>query len=184
MMDPVKRARSPFLWRFARALALASVTASSTGCIAALALQDSGPSGDELRQLQEESAPYQKRGSGSISGLVTLETPRGQLTAPPGTQVYLTPATTYALQRLQKYAIEKNELPEKRESQLMWFASTDAEGRFRFTELPPGDYILASRVLWSPSSTAGDSRAEVAYARVHLAAGESITVMVTRSVTQ
>ena len=170
--------------RLLEGLSLAVLVATSTGCVAALMSGDSGPSDAERRQIQQESAPYMKKGSASISGVVGIETASGTVTPPGGTQVYLTPATTLANERLQKYAIGKNELPEHRQAELLWMSRTDPQGRFQFKNLPAGEYILACQVAWSPPGDPSDRRSDIAYARVRLAPGESVTATVTRPATR
>lgn len=135
----------------------------------------------DLRPHQAETAPYLAKGSAAISGVVTLDTGQGQITARVGTQVYLTPATTLSNQRLQEYIIGKNQLPADR-SQLVVLTRTDSQGRFRFAGLAAGEYIVTSRVDWSPAGGSTVNRADVAYARVLVAAGEMATVSVTRQV--
>jgi hypothetical protein len=172
MNEYPKDALSRASGRFTRAFAiLALAAATSAGCA-------------DRRPHQVETAPYLQKGSASISGVVTIDTGQGQITAPVSTQVYLTPATTLANQHLQKYAIEKNELPGDRESQLVKLTRTDSQGGFRFVGLAPGEYILASEVHWNPAGGSNVTRADVAYARVRLSAGESATVAVTRKVTE
>jgi len=172
MTDHPTAALSRASWRCTRAFAgLALAAAASAGCA-------------DLRPHQAETAPYLDRGSASISGVVTIDTGQGQITARVNTQVFLTPATTLSNQRLQEYVIEKNELPDERESQMVLLTRTDSQGGFRFVGLAPGEYNIASRVDWSPAGGSTVARADVAYARVRLSAGESVTVKVTRQVTQ
>jgi hypothetical protein len=137
---------------------------------------------DTLDQIREDSAPYQKKGSGSISGVVKIDTASATFVAGDGTSVLLTPATRYALGRFQEYVVAKNELPEQRAAELVWFTHTDAAGRFRFQGLPPGDYLLASPLTWSPSGSGADARQEITYARLQLGSGEAAEVTLTRAV--
>jgi hypothetical protein len=172
MNGPPNDARSRANGACVRVLAiLALVAATGIGCA-------------DRRPHQAETAPYLEKGSASISGVVTIDTGQAQITAPANTQVYLTPATTLANQRLQEYAIEKNELPGGRESQLVTLARTNSRGGFRFVGLAPGEYILVSEVHWNPASGSTVTRSDVAYARVRLSAGQSVTVAVTRKVTE
>lgn len=175
---------SPRRWRALSCAAALLLTATTTGCVGALiATRPKGPSGEELDQLQRETAPYLAKGSASISGVVTLEVGSQRMVAPGNLQVYLTPATTYASSRLQEYVIEKDTLPETRESQLVLLTRTDANGQFQFQGLAAGDYLLACDVPWLPAgSSAG--RMDVAYARVHVGAGETATANVTRQIAQ
>lgn len=116
MNDHPKDALSTAKARGTRAFAILAV-ATSIGCA-------------DVRPHQAETAPYLEKGFASISGVVTIDTGQAQITAPLTTQVYLTPTTTLATQRLQDDAIEKNELPEERESQLVLITRTDSQGRF------------------------------------------------------
>jgi hypothetical protein len=147
--------------------------ASLAGCAAIQA-----PSDDELAQLQQESLPYQKKGTGSISGTVAMQSGSQTIPANVGTSVYLTPVTTFATQRLQKFAIQDNELPEQPHSQVAWLARTHEGGGFHFQNLPPGNYYVISQMFWSPPSA--PVRGDVTYATVRLAPGESVQVLVTR----
>jgi hypothetical protein len=60
--------------------------------------------------------------------------------------------------------------------------TTDAHGAFRFTDVPPGDWLLTCRVTWR---TAGlESRFSThgawASARLHVAPGETIEIVIGR----
>lgn len=155
---------------------------SISGCLAvpwvmvgSKAFEEKEPTGDVLKQLQQETAPYLKKGSGTIAGVVTIVANGNTMVAGAGAGVFLTPATTWANWRLQHFVIEDNEVPEKSQAQLAWLTKTDAQGRFDFTDLPPGQYLLLSQVFLAGGS-------DVAYARVQLGAGEKAEVNVTRVV--
>jgi len=157
---------------------------SLAGCMALFFTEKDVPS-DTLDQIRQDSAPYQKKGSGSISGVVKIDTTAGTFVAGEGTQILLTPATRYALGRFQEYVVDKNELPpNQRGAELVWFTRVDAAGRFRFQGLPPGEYLLASPLTWSPSGNSADARREITYAHLQLGPNEEAEVTVTRAVTQ
>lgn len=162
-------------------LALLGVGVCLTACAAAF-VENKEVSGDEREQIARDTAPYLQKGTGSISGVVRIDTAQGGFTASTGTQVLLTPATAVASARFQEYVIEKNELPTQRKAEIMLLARTDSSGRFRFEKLAAGQYLLASAVAWSPTGDPGAARSEVTYARVTLAAGEQASVTVTRAI--
>ncbi|HZR82977.1 MAG TPA: hypothetical protein VFD92_17910 [Candidatus Binatia bacterium] len=171
----------------ARVLAAALVGVSLAGCLAVppvlltqRALSDKEPSGDELKQLQQESAPYQKKGRGVVTGMVAMQAGTQQIPAPAGTTVYLTPVTTYATARLQKYAVEENELPAKANAQIAWIGRTEEGGVFRFQDLPAGSYYIVSQMFWTPPWDPGKPRGDVAYTMIQLAPGENAYTVVTR----
>ena len=151
-------------------LAVAVVLA---GCAAA-----GGPSGSDLELLRQESIPYQTRGTSSIAGRVELRTTTGELPARDGTHVYLTPVTTWARSRFQAQVLEKNELPDQPRAQVWWTVDTDANGNFRFINLPAGDYYVLSAVAWAPAG--GAARTDVAFAVARVEAGQALAVTVTR----
>ncbi len=111
-----------------------------------------------------------------------IETDYGAFVASRGTQVALTPATTIATERFQKYVVEDNELPAQRKAELVLFTKTNAAGRFRFEQLPPGEYLIASPVRWSPTGSDDKAHTEIPYARVTLGEGEQVDVVVTRPI--
>src|SRR5215207_7296592 len=93
---------------------LAACAGSLIGC--------AGSVSQETRdQISQQTSGYRTKGSGSISGVVKLDTSRGTMLASGGTQVLLTPATSYALARFQEYVVEKNQLPEERQAELVLF---------------------------------------------------------------
>ena len=151
------------------------------GC-AALFVRGDDVSDEERQQIAEETAPYLAKGTGIITGVVRIETDYGAFVASRGTQVALTPATTIATERFQKYVVEDNELPAQRKAEMVLFTKTDAAGRFHFDQLPAGEYLLASPVRWSPTGKGEDAHTEVPYARVTLGDGARAEVVVTRSI--
>lgn len=162
-------------------LALIALSLALGGC-AMLFVRGDDVSDDERQQIAAETAPYLAKGTGSIAGVVRLDTDYGSFVASRNTQVALTPATTIARERFEEYVVEDNELPARRKAEMVLFTQTNAAGRFHFENLPPGDYLLASAVRWSPTGKGEDAHDAVAYARVHLSDGEHADVVVTRPV--
>jgi hypothetical protein len=136
----------------------------------------------ERQQLAEETAPYLHKGTGSIVGIVRVETDYGAFVASRNTEVVLRPATTLACAQFEEDVVEDNELPVQRKTELVMLATTNAAGRFRFDHLPPGRYLLASAVRWSPTGRGDEAHTEVTYARVTLGDGEQADVVLTRAV--
>lgn len=160
--------------------ALLALALLLNGC--ALLFTGDHVSDDERAQINDETAPYLQKGTGTISGIVRLETDYGVFVAGRNTEVVLTPATSIAQRRFEEHIVEENEMPRDRKAELVLFARTDAAGRFRFESLPPGQYLIASPVRWSPTGRSDDAYFDVPYARVTLADGEHADVVVTRAV--
>lgn len=184
--DPSARLVMPAPARTARltsALGLIVAALSLAGCFAVM-LADPEMSDEQRRELAIETAPYLEKGTGSISGVVRIETSAGAFVGSRGTEVILSPATKNTSARFQKYVVEKNELPRHREAEYVVFTRTSASGQFSFENLPPGDYLLVSAVRWSPTGRSDDARFEAPYARVTLGDGEDASVVVTRAVAE
>jgi hypothetical protein len=147
--------------------------------IASGAMSDQAPSGDTLSQLQQESAPYRRKGTGVIAGQVFVTTEHGPVYASPGTTVLLAPDTEYSNVRFQKFVVEGNEVPPAVRAAVAWMTKTKADGEFMFRDLPGGTYLVASQVFWTPPG-ADEARSDIPYARLQLAEGASVTTEVTR----
>lgn len=162
----------------AASLLLAGCTPSAV--IAYRAMSDQEPTGDTLRQLQQESLPYRKKGAGVVTGQVFLTTANGQLVPPADTQVLVAPATEYSIVRFNKFVVEDNEFPPAIRAAVVWHVRTDAQGRFQLQQLPAGSYLVGSEVFWTPPGRS--ARAEIPYARFDLPAGGTAEIAVTRTV--
>lgn len=163
------------------AVLLVSCALLQNGC-AALFVRNDDVSDADREQIAAETAPYLQKGSGRIAGVVRIETDYGAFIASRNTTVALTPATTIAKERFEKYVVEDNELPAQRKAELVLFTRTNAAGRFHFENLPPGEYLIASPVRWSPTGSDDKAHTEVPYARVTLGEGEQADIVVTRPV--
>lgn len=152
-----------------------------SGCVAAVLL-NSGPSNDEIAVMESETAPYRHGGNASIVGQLLIETAFGQMMPPAGNEVLLTPVTTYATKRFDKYVLKRNERPERIEAELTYWTRTDASGRFKFIDLAAGDYFLASEVFWAPPGSSDTPKRAIGYSSVHVAPGETVHTIVTRDV--
>ncbi|HZR79541.1 MAG TPA: hypothetical protein VFD92_00475 [Candidatus Binatia bacterium] len=139
-------------------------------------------SSGQLAELEQETAPYRRAGTASISGQVRLDTTRGRIVAGDGTQVVLTPAVRYAVAAFESDAIAGDRMPARPPGQLAWTVGTDAEGRFTFRSLPGGDYLIASAVSWNELGPASPARVDVATARVSVPDGGTANVEVLRTV--
>lgn len=175
-------ARPPRTAAAALGAVLASTVVACTPAITGIVYgsSDHGPSRDQKVLLEEELAPYRQRGESAITGRVFLETPGGDVVAA-RRPVHLTPATAYAKALAQKEVIEDNEMIDRKSEEVWWTTKTGRDGRFVFSWLPAGDYLVLSEVAWSPD---GGTSAEldVAYALVRVGEREHVDVVVKRKV--
>lgn len=146
--------------------------------VASLAYGCSSTATPERKLQAAETAPYTRGGTASIDGRLVLRTTAGERPASLDTRVYMTPATTAALKRYQEYAIVKKKLPDRPESERWWIARTDAQGRFQFSDLAAGEYILVSEVVWAAPGRSEPVQT-LAHARVRVPAGAKVPVVLT-----
>jgi hypothetical protein len=99
---------------------------------------------------QAEYAALPKTGTGVVRGQAFLKTRGGDVKTAAGSLVWLNPATSYAEQWYEVGYLKDSPLepvdPRVRQYNLETVA--DAEGRFEFRNVPPGDYFLATQVVW------------------------------------
>jgi len=166
------------------ALCLASFLAAM-GCTPAVTgivygTSDHGPSKAQEDLLEEELAPYRERGESAITGRVFLETPLGEVVGAER-PVHLTPATEYAKKLAETEVVEGNRMIERKAEGVWWTTQAGRDGRFVFSWLPAGDYLVLSQVAWSPDDGT-TAREAVAYALVRVGERQQVEVTVKREV--
>jgi hypothetical protein len=116
-----------------------------------------------------EYAPYARSGTARITGQVLFRTETDEVKPGAGKKVILSPVTSYSTewwvqevkggQRLQP--------ADARATPFQRVVTADRQGRFRFEDLPPGEYYLAS---WAGSSSADQRVGD----RIRLRDGEQL----------
>ena len=120
---------------------------------------------------------YQKPGTAQISGEAFLRTKGGDVKTAAGRRIYLVPLTPYTDERA-KIMWERKE-PEAADSRLARYTKSvtaDAQGRFSFSALPAGSYVVYTKITWTVSD--GSETGGSALTRVRLTEGEKKTVVV------
>ncbi len=158
---------------------------SSAGCAPAVTgivygASDKGPSEAQHVLLEEELAPYRQRGESAITGRVFLETPTGEVVGA-RRPVHLTPATAYAKQLAETQVIRNNEMIDRKAEGVWWTTKAGRDGRFVFSWLPAGDYLVLAEIAWSPDGGTSAKEA-VAYALVRVGERQHVDVIVKRKV--
>jgi hypothetical protein len=143
-------------------------------------VSDRAPTGDELRALEEELAPYRGSGIGIVHGRVAVETASGKVAAVAGSRVLVLPATGYASVRFATFVVAGDTLPPAVRAAAVRQANTDAQGSFVLEQMPPGSYLVASEMFWT--SPEGTARSAIPYGRFELAPGATTDVAVARVV--
>lgn len=124
-------------------------------------------------------------GTAAIEGQAFLKTRGGDVKYGAGNAVLLLPATTYSSEWAQRM-IAGGDMPDldDRAQEYARRTTADGQGRFRFAELPAGEYIVLTTVTWeipgvgrySGMSTQGGAVGM----KVQATSGKTETVIVTR----
>lgn len=96
-------------------------------------------------------------GTGTIDGQAFLRRDQGRLVTAAGERVFLIPATAYTLERFNRmfggeyrsYFGNEVEAPPQDYYRFRRETKVDMSGRFTFSDLAPGRYIVATRVFWT-----------------------------------
>ena len=137
---------------FVALLLLAPVVSGCTPAATGIAYgtSDKGPSASQKKLIEQELVPYRQPGESAISGRAFLTTAGGEVVAA-GDSVHLVPATAFNKALLESSVIRKNEMPDRKAETVWWTTRADRDGRFHFSWLPAGDYIVLCEIAYSPS---------------------------------
>lgn len=157
---------------------IAACVAASVSCGSSTVPTRSAP---QVLFDAEEYAPYSEPGSGAVSGQSFLKTRGGDVKYGAGERVTIEPVTTYSRDWVAKVSWQSRPPhpaidPYRRET------IADAEGRFAFEGLPPGEWMIITKVTWEVpftrfrTSTTGGPVGAV----IELADGEEKSVVLQR----
>ena len=130
--------------------------------------------------IEREYIPYGEEGTSSIVGQAFLRTSSGDVKFGAGLPVILTPVTSYSAEWFKVEILGGRRLAAGDPREMRYARSTicDAEGRFAFTNIPPGNYYLTCDIYWEiDDEWSGDT----AYAIVEVGPDKSVKAIVTRS---
>lgn len=99
---------------------------------------------------EHEYAALARSGTAVVRGQAFLKTRGGDVKTAAGETVGITPVTSYSSQWYLECYLNGVPLtpPDPRYENFVRHTVADADGRFVFTNLPPGRYYVASQVLW------------------------------------
>jgi hypothetical protein len=130
-------------------------------------------------------APYRVTGTASINGQAFLTTRGGDVKLGAGSPVTLDPATPYAKEWYEKIGMATARFAEMPQDSLFRNArqtsTVDAQGRFKFTNLPAGTYLLRSIVTWETGGAYTPTQGGVVSELVTLTDGESKDVIMNKT---
>jgi hypothetical protein len=134
---------------------------------------------------QRAGAWIMERGRGSISGQAFLRQRGGGIVTCAGALVEAVPVTAYSIERMRlmyqstEQGVNRDRIIERAplEYDLQVRSSQcDAQGNYRISELPVGDYFIVTRVTWSVGNR---QQGGSIMRRVRLAAGQNVDLILT-----
>lgn len=129
---------------------------------------------------QREYASYRGSGAATISGQVTMTLQDGTVLDGSACQVRLTPITTESKKYIENVVMTGGTSPWKENADSVWWLATaDQEGRFRFEEVPAGDYYLTCLVAWREPGS-GSTRQRILWTETSVEGSASVDVAVSR----
>ncbi len=129
--------------------------------------------------IEQEYIPYAEEGTSSIMGQAFLRTWSGDVKLGAGLPVILTPVTSYSAEWFEIEVLVGRRLAAGDPRAMRYARSTicDAEGRFAFRNIPPGNYYLTCEIYWEiDDEWSGDT----AYAIVEVGPDKRVEAIVTR----
>ncbi|MGH7243614.1 MAG: carboxypeptidase-like regulatory domain-containing protein [Phycisphaerales bacterium] len=129
---------------------------------------------------EADYTPFAGVGTGRIEGQAFATTRGGLVIKAAGREVHAVPKTTYSEEIIQRLFVG-NDPPTSTDPASKKFTRrtmADADGRFEFSNLPPGEYYVTCRIVWEYSS--GNETGGNAYTLVTVQNGQTTKALVTR----
>jgi len=134
-----------------RHFALLAIVVVLTACATASSSQSRMPF------PESEYQALAKTGTGIVKGRAFVETEGGVIKTAAGNEVILNPVTSYSMEWYEKAYLPGKAMAEAdpRLSKYIMAQIVDADGRFTFKNVPPGDYFVTTRIVWESSTGQG-----------------------------
>lgn len=130
----------------------------------------------------DEYSRLVRTGDATLTGQAFLKSKEGGVIVGAGSEIILIPATSYSRVFYEAYLRNQSTAPaDSRVKQYTLKTQADANGTFRFTNVPAGRYYLAGIVTWEdPTQFDRTPQGGTIMKEVQVAAGSNQTVMLTK----
>jgi hypothetical protein len=128
----------------------------------------------------DEYASYDEPGKGVITGQAFLRTRGGEVRYGAGSEVSLTPVTTYSREWWDLAIVGRKRLAtgDPRVQAYTRKVLANGEGRFSFGNLPPGEYYVVTSVFWEvPSGSSRSATGQIVGQQVRLEHGGYVALV-------
>jgi hypothetical protein len=135
-----------------------------------------------------EYEPFRAEGTGVVEGQAFLLTQGGAVKVGAGRDVGIHPVTSYSTEGYDRWILGYETLEEgdPQAGAFTRVTTADADGRFRFEALPPGDYYIVCQINWEYANSVYSGGVQtrttggIAHARVTVEDGKTTRAVVTR----
>lgn len=142
-----------------RAVGLLAILAIA-GTLAGCAQPPQPPYQRQAQFIESEYLSYAGKGTGRLSGQAFTKTRGGDVKFAAGNTIYLNPVTTYSKEWFANGIKANRNMspPDERAREYRREAIADGNGNFEFSDLPAGDYYVATGIFWEVPSGQGLQR--------------------------
>jgi len=137
----------------------------------------------QARFINDEYAPYRLPGTSVIHGQAFLRTRGGDVKFAAGRTISLNPVTSYSTEWFELGIMQGNILssPDPRIKPFNKTTIADGMGIFEFTDLPAGEYYVATAIIWEiPSQWGMRSTGGTVGAKTKVGPGQKVKIILTR----